>query len=141
LVAELDVGNANAEKQMNYLIKSITWSGNRDFAFKDLIRFKDDGRAHKGEESMTFSVTPHRKLIIVKRFDSGVSNQMTEVFVNGRSVGHWLVTGANKHGRWEESKFVVPDDRINSKTCNVRFKFLSSDFDINSFYYWFYQPE
>jgi 4-amino-4-deoxy-L-arabinose transferase-like glycosyltransferase len=141
LVAELDVGNANAEKQMNYTIKPITWSGDRNFAFKELIRFKDDGRAHKGEESMTFNVTPNRKLFIVKRFDSGVTNQMTEVFVNGRSVGKWLVTGVNKHGRWEESKFVVPDDLINSKTCNVRFKFLSSDVDINSFYYWFYQPE
>lgn len=140
-ISELDVGNSDSENNFNYTIHQQTWSGHREFSYPDGIPCWDDGRAHRGKEMITLNqLQPNRPLLILKRFDPAVTNQEVKVYFNGEFVGIWKFNETRPYGEWQESSFIIPAERINNSKGTLTFFFLKSSFDINSFYYWFYQP-
>lgn len=141
-LGELDVGNTDSEMKFNYTIQQQTWEGFRGFSYPGGILCWDDGRAHRGKEVITLNkLKPYRPLIILKRYDPAVTNQEATVYLNGEYIGTWKLDETAPHGEWRESTFYIASDHIKRTKGTFIFSFLKSAFDINSFYYWFYQPE
>ena len=141
-IGELDIGNPDSEKEFDYTIDSQTWEGSREFSYPGSILCGDDGRAFREKEELTLNqLFPNRPLIILKRYDPAVRNQEIKVYFNDTYIGNWKFDDTAPHGKWRESTFIIPSDQIKSKKGTLRFFFLKSTFDINSFYYWFYQPK
>lgn len=42
---------------------------------------------------------------------------------------------------WEESSFIIPKVNIVNSYGKIEIRYHKSESDINSFYYWFFQPE
>ncbi len=140
-IAELDVGDANSEKMLNYQISRLSWQGIRDFSYPDGVTVKDDGIAYRGVERITVKkLIPHRPVIIVKRLDPTVARQKVKVYFQNHVVGTWAPCREGIPGHWHESIFEIPSEVVTDTDGELSFSFDESDADINSFYYWFYQP-
>ena len=87
-IAELDVGNPESEKKAGYRAEKISWEGTRAFSYSDGRLCTDDGKAYLGAESfMVSGIVPHKTLIIMKRFDASVADQLVAVEINGNPAG------------------------------------------------------
>ena len=140
LIATVDVGDPVSESGARYRISGLSWQGSREFAYLEGHPFVDDGKAHRGAEKVTLrGLHPGRAVLIVKRFDPAVSGQAVAVRVNGKPAGHWQLNGSSPGSGWDESTFLVPPELINAPRVTFVFSFLSSQHDVNSFYYWFFQ--
>jgi 4-amino-4-deoxy-L-arabinose transferase-like glycosyltransferase len=141
-IGELDIGNPDSEREFDYSIESQTWQGSREFSYPEGIFCEDDGRAFRAKEEFTLNqLFPHRPLIILKRYDPAVRDQDVKVYFNGTYIGNWKFEETTPHGKWKESTFTIPLDLIEHSKAHLSFFYLNSAFDINSFYYWFYQPK
>ncbi len=141
-IAEIDVGNLSSEKEFNYQLTKPTWFGDRNFAYKDGSRCTDDGRAYRGREEITITnLFKNRPLLILKRLDPGVRNQEVLVYFRNERIGVWTFNMASRPFEWQESSFIIPEQWITESYGKLEFHFCKSDSDINSFYYWFFQPE
>ncbi|MEI6125646.1 MAG: glycosyltransferase family 39 protein [Pseudomonadota bacterium] len=140
-IAELDVGDVSSEMKLTYQIVNSSWSGIRDFTYPDETSCKDDGRAHRDSERLTLDgLVPGRQLVILKRLDPTVAHQAVKVYFNGTFINEWSLSEGGLPGYWHESMFTIPGEAITVSKGIVSFSFAGSDFDINSFYYWFFQP-
>jgi hypothetical protein len=141
-IAELDVGSADSERSHDYRLTEPTWSGTRDFTYPGGGACSDDGRAHRGTETFTVrGLLPQRPLTVLKRCDPGVANQVLDVYYNSARIGQWQVSREGTPGNWHESSFTLPAEAITGSSGVLLFRFAASDVDVNSFYYWLYQPE
>lgn len=141
-VGQLDVGDSASERQLQYRIHKQTWQGSRDFAYRGGGSCTDEGRAHRGFERLVLKhLRPGKPLVIIKRFDPAVAGQIVAVTCNGGVAGLWdmVPDGAAGPNTWQESSFVVPGSLITGPAATLRLAFQASVFDVNSFYYWFYQ--
>ncbi len=138
MVDQLDIGERNSESGHSYRITSQTWKGTLTLSYPDGRRVQDDGRAHKGSEVWIVNgLTPNRSLKLVKRVDFSVADQITDVYVEGRYVGRWNVTGSSNN--WRNAEFVIPGRFINASTTRIEQRFVSSAIDATAFHYWAYQ--
>jgi 4-amino-4-deoxy-L-arabinose transferase-like glycosyltransferase len=141
-IAEIDVGDTDSEKDFDYQITETTWTGVRDFSYARGERCEDDGRAYRGSEKITLhNLARKQPLYILKRFDPAVKQQQVEVKFNREFIGNWNFKIHSADSFWQESIFIIPAKYVNDTSGTVEFRFQKSDSDINSFYYWFFQPE
>ncbi len=140
-LSELDVGNPASENKFNYQLTGLGWSGEREFSYPRGVLLEDDGKPHRGVETiMIRKLIPHKPLIIVKRLDPTVAHQKVKVHFNNNYIGIWPMSDEGLPGRWHEAAFKIPAKNVTDTTGELSFSFLESDFDVNSFYYWFFQP-
>lgn len=140
-IAELDVGDTASEKRLNYNITRMSWSGSRDFPYPNGVFLEDDGKAYRGMEIIVLKkLIPNKPIVIVKRLDPTVANQEVKVYFKSVFVGTWSPSQEGIPGHWYESVFTVPPEFVTDTSGELSFSFAKSDFDINSFYYWFFQP-
>jgi hypothetical protein len=140
-IAELNVGDSISEKRLNYQITRLSWKGSRDFSYPDGVDLEDDGIAYHGVERITLKkLIPHRAIIIIKRLDPTVAHQKVKVYFQNNLVGTWSPSREGIPYHWHESIFRIPPEVVTGTSGELSFSFEESDSDINSFYYWFYQP-
>jgi len=141
IIAELDVGDVASERRLNYRITKLSWSGNREFTYPNSLTLKDDGKAHQGvEKIMLNGLVPNKPIVIIKRIDPTVSHQEVKVYFKNIFVGIWSTSHEGMPAHWHESEFIIPDEVVTDTNGELSFSFEKSDSDINSFYYWFFQP-
>ena len=77
---------------------------------------------------------------IIKRFDAILGEQICDISVDGKKVGQWKVTEADRKHRWRNHYFLVPGTFITNDSVEMGAKAVSAERDINMFQLWFYQP-
>ncbi len=141
-VAELDVGNNSSEKNLNYQIIKPSWSGSRNFPYPNNASCNDNGRAYRGKETLTLeNLIPNKPIVILKRLDPTVKNQVVDVNFNGKFISKWALDNGGVPGHWHESTFKIPREFVTGPEGTFSFVFVESTCDINSFCYWFFQPQ
>ena len=142
----VDVGNAGDESAHSYAIVKQTWSGTRGlgtlrYAQNSTPQLTDDGRAFGSGGSSTFTVAidPNNSgVVLTRRLDDSVANQVANVTVNGTSVGQWtaLPNGFNNQF-WDDQTLSIPASLTAGKSSiTVKNSFVSSGLDFNEFHYW-----
>ena len=143
----VDVGpNHTADESAHhYAIAGQTWSGWRGggtlhYAPNSVPQLTDDGRAFGsgGSSRFTVAVNPNNDgVILTRRFDSGISNQVANVTVNGVAVGQWKPVAGGPNGQWADETLTVPASvSAGQSSLAVTNTFSSSSFDFNEFHYW-----
>ena len=144
----LDVGpNHTADESAHhYAITGQTWSGWRGlgvlhYAQNSVAQLTDDGRAFGsgGSSRFTVAVNPNNSgVILTRRYDSTIANQVANVTVNGVAVGQWQPTGTGPNGQvWADESVTVPASVSAGQTSlTVTNTFVSSGLDFNEFHYW-----
>jgi len=72
--------------------------------------------------------------------DPTVAHQKINVHFQNVLVGTWSPSEKGIPGHWHESTFKIPPEVVTETSGEISFYLEESDFDINSFYYWFFQP-
>ena len=140
-IAELDIGNTASERRLNYSITGQSWSGSRYFSYPDGKFCEDNGKAYREVEKITLKkLIPNMPIVIVKRLDPTVASQRIKVHFQDILVGIWSPSEKGMPGHWHESTFKIPPEVVTETSGEISFYLEESDFDINSFYYWFFQP-
>ncbi len=140
----LDVGNPwQDEKKHDYIIEGQSKKGTTEFTYPNGVILGDDWKAFTKYEQFTVRAIPKRDLLILKRIDYGIENQVVDVYVvSGKGdeehIGIWTVAGKDAKNRWREVSFTIPAKYIRSKYVTLRFSSVSSRVKIYSFFYWFY---
>ena len=142
----VDVGNTGDESAHSYAIVNQTWSGTRGegtlrYAQNSTPQLTDDGRAFGsgGSSAFTVAINPNNSgVVLTRRLDDSVANQVANVTVNGTSVGQWtaLPNGFNNQF-WDDQTLTVPASVTAGKSSiTVKNSFVSSGLDVNEFHYW-----
>jgi cell division septation protein DedD len=88
----------------------------------------------------TFTVTTdadNTGVVLIRRLDHGVGNQVADVYVDGELVDRWSNPGRNATERWLDSRFEIPGRFTQGKSrLRVEVHFVSSSDLWNEFYYW-----
>lgn len=145
---EVDVGpnHTSNEAAHHYAITGQTWSGWRGqgalhYAPDTVPLLTDDGRAFgaNGSSRFTVAVNPgNNGVILTRRLDTSIANQVANVTVNGVSVGQWqpMATGVNGQVWGDESVTVPASVSAGKSSLTVVNTFVSSPVDFNEFHYW-----
>src|SRR5262249_43902199 len=145
---ELDVGpNHTADEAAHhYAITGQTWSGWRGegalhYAPDTVPLITDEGRAFGAGGSGSFHVAGHPAntgVILTRRLDTTIANQVANVTVNGVSVGQWQPVATGPNGQvWADESINVPASISAGKSSlSVTNTFVSSPVDFNEFHYW-----
>lgn len=98
----------------------------------------DGGWAFAG--SSTFTVTidaDNAGVILLRRLDHSVGNQVADVYVDDVLAGRWSDPGKDTTDRWRDSRFEIPRQMSRDKSrMRVKVQFVQSDSRWNEFYYW-----
>ena len=143
LTDTLDVGTPTSETAHAYGITQQRWTGSRTYQYEgsaDTVDVTDDGRAHRGVSQFDLAVIPaNAGVVLRRRFDQTIANQLADVYVDGQLIGSWYVAGSNGFDQWRESDFMVPASATTGKSkIRVRVQFVGSALDWNEFTYWAY---
>ncbi len=142
----LDVGNPDDERTANYstthsrLSAPIDSSYHNDYGrhVVDTGRyFKNEGNA-EAVESFAVDVTSfgNADLLLRKRIDYAVQNQLVKVYCNGELAGQWFAFKRDRRYRWRDIEFVVPNKFFKGKpSAQLRFV-TQGDGESTSFCYW-----
>ncbi len=97
----------------------------------------DEGKAFKGSSSFTVKIDPKNVGVVLKRrFDYTIANQIASVFVDGEYIDSWVNPGSEQE-RWRDSEFSIPFKYTSGKDkINVKIAFAGSAIDWNEFHYW-----
>src|SRR5882762_4438123 len=143
-VDHLQLVNDDSEKAHKFRIEGQKdmWKSRQTFTYPDKESVSDSGVAYIGGEAkwQTHNLKPGKDLIIIKRFDAILGEQICDVLVDGKKVGQWKVTEADRKHRWRNHYFLVPGTFITNETAEITAKAVSAERDINMFQLWFYQP-
>ena len=108
----LDVGNAASESAHSYVISGQNWTGSRTYTYEgdfDNINVTDDGRAFLGYSEFIMAIQPaNQGVLLRRRFDQMIANQMANVYVDGSLVGTWYKAGSNGFHNWRDEDFMIP---------------------------------
>lgn len=98
----------------------------------------DDGKAHRGTSIFNMTIEPNNiGAALVRRVDTGIGDQVADVYVDNQLAGRWKDMGNDQQNRWRDSRFEIPASFTNGKgNINVKIQFISSSNDWNEFYYW-----
>ena len=139
----LNVGNTTSESAHAYTVKTQTFTGSRTYQYPgtaDAVNVTDDGRAFKGSSQFNMAInSSNNGVVLRRRFDYGINNQLANVYVNGVLVGPWYNAGSDAYHRWRDSDFMIPASFTSGKSSiTVKVQFVSSASDWNEFSYWAY---
>lgn len=148
LTDELNIGEVSDEEGHSYSIIGENWNGNlnANYAGYDLNTPKtasDNGRQFSnGNSEFTASIDENNKGVILRRrLDYSLINQLGEVYVDGNYVGKWYTAGMHdiynplSTIRWLDSDFYIPLEFTRGKS-SVNIRIESNSW--NEFYYWVY---
>src|SRR2546429_9270929 len=83
---------------------------------------------------------PGKDMIVIKRFYAILGEQICDISVDGKKVGQWKVTEADRKHRWRNHYFLVPGTFVTNDSLEMSAKAVSAERAINKFHLWFYQP-
>ena len=100
----------------------------------------DSGRADQGYSQFQMTLnSANTGVVLVRRLDYGIANQMANVYVDGSLVGQWSTPGSDNTYHWRDSSFNIPATFTAGKSSiTVKVAFVSSADDWNEFHYWAY---
>jgi len=143
-VDHLQLVNDDSEKAHKFRIEGQKdmWKSRQTFTYPDKESVSDSGIAYIGGEAkwQVHNLKPGKDLIVIKRFDAILGEQICEISVDGKKVGQWKVTEADRKHRWRNHYFLVPGTFVTNDTLEMSAKAVSAERDINMFQLWFYQP-
>ena len=143
-VDHLQLVNDESEKAHKFRIEGQKdmWKSRQTFTYPDKESVSDSGVAYIGGEAKwnVNGLTAGKDLIVIKRFDAILGEQICDINVDGKKVGQWKVTEADRKHRWRNHYFLVPGTFITADTIEMSAKAVSAERDINMFQLWFYQP-
>ena len=126
----LDVGNTSSESSHSYVINAQTYSGSQTFTYDgdfDTTNVTDDGRAFTGYSQFNMAInSANTGVMLRRRFDQSVANQLATVYVDGSLVGSWYKAGSNFSHKWRDEEFMIPSSYTYGKSqIQVRVQFVS----------------
>jgi len=143
-VDHLQLVNDDSEKAHKFRIEGQKdmWKSRQTFTYPDKESVSDSGVAYIGGEAkwQVQNLKPGKDLIVIKRFDAILGEQICDISVDGKKVGQWKVTEADRKHRWRNHYFLVPGTFVTNDTLEMSAKAVSAERDINMFQLWFYQP-
>lgn len=144
----VDVGPNNTanESAHRYSIVNQTFAGARGlgvlhYAPNSVPLVTDDGRAFGsgGFSQFTMAINPNNQgVLLTRRLDTSIANQVANVSVNGTPVGQWSKLGTGPNGQvWADQTITLPASVTAGKSSiTIRNDFVSSNVDFNEFHYW-----
>ena len=143
-VDHLQLVNDESEKSHKFRIEGQKdmWKSRQTFTYPDKETVSDSGVAYIGGEAkwQVGNLKPGKDLIVIKRFDAILGEQICDISVDGKKVGQWKVTEADRKHRWRNHYFLVPGTFVTNDSLEMSAKAVSAERDINMFQLWFYQP-
>src|SRR5216684_3680134 len=143
-VDHLQLVNDDSEKAHKFRIEGQKdmWKSRQTFTYPDKESVSDSGVAYIGGEAKwnVNNLKAGKDLIIIKRFDAILGEQICDINVDGKKVGQWKVTEADRKHRWRNHYFLVPGTFITNDSVEMSARAVSAERDINMFQLWFYQP-
>ncbi|HYG75477.1 MAG TPA: NPCBM/NEW2 domain-containing protein [Planctomycetota bacterium] len=136
----LNVGNAEEEKAANYeatqsrLVGPVESSYHTDYG----RHVTDTGRHFKGEEKFVVDVSAYGNadLLLRKRINYSLLNQLVKVYCNGQFVGQWAAPKRDLRYRWRDIEYVIPNSFFAGKnSAELRF-IAQGNSEASSYYYW-----
>ena len=93
-----------------------------------------------GSSTFTMQVDPNNNgVVLTRRLDPGIADQVATVAVNGDIVGRWAPNAGNGLDEWAEESVTIPGNLTSGKTqLTITNSFVSSALDFNEFTYWAY---
>ncbi|GDY20764.1 hypothetical protein LBMAG56_21100 [Verrucomicrobiota bacterium] len=136
----LDVGDPADEQAANYSAPGSQLVGPIDSHYHTEYgrHVEDSGRHFKGKEKFTVDVASFgaADLMLRKRINFNVPNQMVDVYCNGQFVGPWLAFKRDRRYRWRDIEFIVPNKFFAGRPkAEMRFV-TTGDSEATSYYYW-----
>ena len=135
----LDVGDAADEKAAQYTCTESRIAGPVSSCYhNDYGRYvSDTGRHFKGEEAFAVDVSAYTNadLLLRKRIDYSVPNQLVKVFCNGQPVGQWFAFKRDRRYHWRDIEFVVPN-RFFAGQKTAALRFVAQNGEATSYAYW-----
>jgi hypothetical protein len=130
LADTVDVGNSASESSHSYTVNTATWSGTSVFTYEgdyEDVNLSDDGRAFTGYSQFTVAIpSSNAGVILRRRFDQNVLNQLANVYVDGSLVGAWYKSGNNTSHRWRDEDFIIPATFTSGKSqIQIKVQFVS----------------
>jgi len=91
-----------------------------------------------GSSTFTMKIDPNNNgVVLTRRLDPGVGNQVANVAVNGDIVVRWAPNAPNGSGQWLDESVDLPANLTAGKTqITITNTFVSSELDFNEFTYW-----
>lgn len=143
-VDHIQLVNDESEKAHKFRIEGQKdmWKSRQTFTYPDKESVSDSGIAHIGGEAkwQVHNLKPGKDMIVIKRFDAILGEQICDISVDAKKVGQWKVTEADRKHRWRNHYFLVPGTFVTNETIEMSSKAASAERDINMFQLWFYQP-
>jgi len=136
----LDVGDPADEKAAGYSVTDSRLVGPVDSHYHTEYgrHIVDTGRHFGGEERFTIDVSGYGKahLLLRKRINYGVPDQLVKVYCNDRLVGRWFAFKRDRRHRWRDIEFVVPN-RFFAGKAKAEMKFVARPgTKVTSYFYW-----
>jgi len=136
----LDVGSLDDEKAASYRSTESRVVGPIDSNYHtDYGRHVvDSGRHFKGEESFLIDVSKFEAadLLLRKRINYSLLNQLVKVYCNGEFVGQWAAPKRDLRYRWRDIEYVVPNKFFAGKPSAALRFVAQSEAGASSYYYW-----
>jgi len=124
----LDVGNPDDEKQFNYAVEGGKLAGPVDSYYHNEYgqRTVDSGYHYTGSERFAVDVRPFADahMIIRRRINYGLPDQVVEVLCDGQPVGRWLSFKRDRRNVWRDQEFIIPNRFFAGKE-RVELKFVA----------------
>jgi hypothetical protein len=134
----VDVGKIASEEQHGYSAYGGVGYISLTSLYSNERNVTDDGIYLTGWEKFTVKSKPGKPLLIVKRVDYSIPNQIVDVYANGRYVGTLTTPDAEINHKWGNFDFFIPSRFINGTTTDLQVKFVYGRPVVTSFYYWVY---
>jgi len=136
----LDVGDPADEKAAGYAAPGSRVVGPVDTYYHTEYgrHVVDTGRHFGSEERFAIDVSGYGKadLLLRKRIDYGVQNQLVKVYCNGQFVGRWFAFKRDRRYRWRDIEFIVPNRFFSGKPkAHLRFAARPGT-QVTSYFYW-----
>ena len=138
-VYALDVGDPENEKRFDYRVESGKAVGPIDSYYHNEYgrHVIDSGYHYDGSERFVVDVRPFGKadMIIRKRINYSVPDQVVDVFCDGAAAGTWMSFKRDRRNVWRDQEFIVPN-RLFAGKERVELKFVAkSKRGATSYYY------
>jgi hypothetical protein len=135
-IDSLDVVSRSDEQAHNYSVTGETASLTRTYSYPDGTNATDDGRGFRGYEKFEVRSRPGTPLILVRRIDHSVPDQVLEVYANNRYVGNMASPDIDSIHPWRDVTITIPAGYITSAKTTLNLRYQSGSPDANSFHYW-----
>ena len=144
LVDHLRLANDESEKAHKFAIEGQKdmWKSRQTFSYPDKVDVADAGVAYVGGSAKwnILNCKAGKDIILIKRFDAILGEQTCEILADGKKVGTWKITDADRKHRWRNQYFLIPGSFVGGEAVEISAKAVSAERDVNLFQVWAYQP-